>query len=103
MFDSLFGKDEYAIFVEYVNAFNAKVKELIGFNTVLAPTDEAISRFKVKTGEALANYPYKNYIPEDVFQSQVKILLDNYLNRKLWRSMIGTSDFAASFISSEWN
>ena len=103
LFDSLFGKDEYAVFVEYVNAFNAKVKELIGFNTVLAPTDEAISRFKVKTGEALANYPYKNYIPEDVFQSQVKILLDNYLNRKLWRAMIGTSDFAASFISSEWN
>ena len=51
----------------------------------------------------LANYPYKNYIPEDVFQSQVKILLGNYLNRKLWRAMIGTSDFAASFISSEWN
>ena len=103
LFDSLFGEDEYAIFVEYVNAFNAKAKELIGFNTVLAPTDEAIARFKVKTGEMLANYPYKNYIPEDVFQSQVKILLGNYLNRKLWRAMIGTSDFAASFISSEWN
>ena len=103
MFDDIFGEDEYPIFVEYVNKFNAKAKELIGFNTVLAPTDTALTRFKVKTGEMLASYPYQDFIPADVYKSQIKILLSNYLNRKLWRAMIGTSDFAVSFISSEWN
>lgn len=103
MFDELFGTDEYPVFMEYVNNFNAKAKEIIGFNTVLAPTSAALARFKAKTGEMLSTYPYEESIPADVYRSQVKILHSNYLDRKLWRAMIGSSDFAASFITSEWN
>ena len=103
LFDFLFGKNEYAIFSEYVNRFNLKAREIVGFNTVLAPTEMAIEHFKKKIGEQITSYPYRKLIPNDIFQSQVKVMIDNYLNRELWRAMVGKADFAVSFISSEWN
>lgn len=97
-----FGVEEYHTLIMHINEFNDSAKSLIGFNTVLVPTDTAISHFKEQTGNWLKTYPYSNYIPDDIYSHQIEILLKNYITRGLWRAMIGSKNFAVSFISSEW-
>jgi hypothetical protein len=85
-----------------VNEFNERARYLIGYNTVITPTDEAIEQFKESVSDMLCKYPYRDFIPEDIFKSQVEILFDNYISRGLYKAMIGDASFADSFISSEW-
>lgn len=98
-----FGRDEYEQLVRYINAFNQKAKEIIGFSTVITPTDAALRKFRTKTGKILWTVPYADAIPDSVYQPQIDIMTRNYLDRGLWKAMVGTADFAISFISSEWN
>jgi len=102
-FSNYLGEDEYDAFITYSNAFNKEAREIIGFDTVITPTDKAIAGFKEKTGAMLRDYSYKENLPSDIFPSQSNLLIHNYLERGLWKAMIGNSTFAASFLSSEWN
>lgn len=98
-----FGEDEYFKLVSYINDFNIKAKEIIGFSTVVNPTETAIEKFKVSIGEELVARANKIEISEDVYASQVEIMKTNYIDRNLWKAMIGRSNFALSFITSEWH
>lgn len=98
-----FGQTEFELLIEFLNAFNEKAKEIIGFSTVVTPTDAALQKFRIKTGEMLRTIPYADAIPDSVYQPQIDIMTWNYIDRGLWRAMVGTADFAISFISSEWN
>ena len=104
-----FGADEYQTLKAYVDDFNRRAYEVIGFQTVLSPTEEAILHFKEKIGEELRKYPYACHIPHDIeplqaeiICQQTEIMINNYLDRSLWRAMVGKCDYAISFISSEW-
>jgi len=97
-----FGQDEYEQLVNHINAFNEQAREIIGFSTIVTPTENALDRFRVKTGDMLKTHPYLASIPNNIYQHQVDIWRKNYIDRGLWRAMIGTSNFAVSFISSEW-
>ena len=97
-----FGTAEYLKLISHIEEFNAKISEVIGFQTVLSPTEEALENFKIKIGEELRCYQYINFLPKDIFTRQIEILCKNYLERNLWRAMIGKSSFALSFITSEW-
>lgn len=97
-----FGSDEYKILKTYVNDFNSKAVEIIGFQTVLSPTEEAIEHFRNKIGKEIVMYPYRDNIPDDIYSKQIDILYNNYIGRGLWRAMVGKSSFAVSFITSEW-
>ena len=101
--EQYFGRDEYDLLVAHINAFNEQALEIIGFSTIVTPTDSALARFRVKTGDMLRTYPYTANIPDNIYQYQVDIWTKNYIDRGLWRAMVGTSNFAVSFISSEWN
>ena len=101
--EQYFGRDEYDLLVAHINAFNEQAREIIGFSTIVTPTDSALARFRVKTGDMLRTYPYTANIPDNIYQYQVDIWTKNYIDRGLWRAMVGTSNFAVSFISSEWN
>lgn len=98
-----FGKDEYAVLVEYINRFNEQAKSVMGFSTIITPTESALQRFREKTGEMLCSFPYKDAIPDNIYQKQIDIFHNNYIERGLWRAMIGKNNFAISFITSEWN
>lgn len=100
--EKYFGAEEYSTLVMYINEFNERAKGLIGFNTVITPTEVAIKQFKERTGKMLQEHPYSNNIPDEVYRNQVEILYQNYINRGLWRAMISNKNFAVSFISSEW-
>lgn len=97
-----FGEEECAELMDFINEFNAKAREIIGFNTVVSPTQNAIVRFKAQCGNMLTEYRYEKNIPETVYPSQIEVMKRNYLKRGLWRAMIGNSNFATSFITSEW-
>lgn len=98
-----FGKEEYDILVEYINKFNEEAKEIIGFSTVITPTEAALKRFRENTGNMLCLFPYREAMPDNIYKKQVDIFYENYIERGLWRAMVGTSNFAISFITSEWN
>ena len=101
--EKYFGCDEYDLLVSHINAFNEQARDIIGFSTIVTPTDTALARFRVKTGDMLRTHPYVASIPNNIYQHQVDIWVKNYIDRGLWRAMVGTSNFAVSFISSEWN
>ena len=98
-----FGKEEYEVLVEYINRFNEQAKEVIGFSTIITPTESALQRFREKTGKMLCSFPYTEAIPDNIYQKQIDIFHNNYIERGLWRAMIGKNNFAISFITSEWN
>lgn len=97
-----FGEDEYNALVVAINQFNNQAQEIIGFSTVVTPTDAAINRFRETTGKMLRERTYSTLIPTDVYYSQVHIMEQNYLTQGRWQAMIGKKNFAISFITSEW-
>lgn len=101
--EQYFGGDEYEQLVRYINVFNEYSRKIIGFSTIVMPTDSALARFRVKTGDMLRTYPYTANLPDNIYQHQIDIWTKNYIDRGLWRAMIGGSNFAVSFITSEWN
>ncbi len=96
-----FGDNECQELIDFLNEISEKAKEIIGFNTIVTPTDKAISKFKIKCYDTLINKVTFQDIPQD-FQSEYETLKYNYIERQLWRAMIGDSNFATSFITSEW-
>lgn len=97
-----FGEEEYDALVDSINYFNSESQAIIGFSTVVLPTDDAIERFRERTGKMLQDRTYSSLIPSDVYYSQVCIMEQNYLTQGRWRAMIGSKNFAISFITSEW-
>ena len=97
-----FGEDEYNALVVAINQFNNQAQEIIGFSTVVTPTEAAINHFRETTGKMLRERTYSSLIPTDVYYSQVHIMEQNYLTQGRWQAMIGRKNFAISFITSEW-
>ena len=97
-----FGEEEYKALVVAINQFNNQAQEIIGFSTVVIPTDATIERFRETTGKMLRERTYSSLIPSDVYYSQVRIMEQNYLSQGRWKAMIGRKNFAVSFITSEW-
>lgn len=98
-----FGEEEYSVLAEHIKRFNEEVRTIIGFNTIISPTESALQKFRNKTGEMLCSFPYREVISDDIHKKQFDIFCKNYMEQNLWRAMIGDSNFAISFITSEWN
>lgn len=101
-FFELFRLDEFSKYMEYAEIFNNNVRNLIGFNTIVMPSEESVCSFRDKISVELSQYSYKTYLPAGLYNSQVGIMVNNYFDRGLYKAMTGTSTFADSFIGSEW-
>jgi hypothetical protein len=101
-FDTYFGPDEFSVFMEYVTDFNERARACVGFNTVIAPSDDSIVKFRKNKSKMLQSYDYLKKLPDDIYKDQANILYHNYLHNGLYRAMTGSCSFADSFISSEW-
>lgn len=101
-FDEKFGVEEFPIFMEYVEKFNERARNLIGFKTVAMPTEDAIKRFREKKADLLNGIDYDSLLPNEINLSQKRIIIDNYISNNRYMIMIGNRDFADSFVSSEW-
>ncbi len=97
-----FGETECDELIEFCKQFNEQAKAIIGFGTVITPTEKALAQLREKCGKAITTHNYTANIPDTVYSNQVETIKRNYLDRGLWRAMIGKSNFAVSFITSEW-
>ena len=97
-----FGEAECDELIKFCKQFNEQAKAIIGFSTVITPTEKALAQFRKKCGKAITTHNYTANIPDTVYSKQVETIKQNYLDRGLWRAMIGKSNFAVSFITSEW-
>ncbi len=102
LFDQKFGKDEYPLFMSYVEKFNERARNLIGFKTVAMPTEDAIKSFRNKKSEFLKGKDCSSLLPDDIDPVQKSIIIKNYVENNRYMIMTGNADFADSFVSSEW-
>jgi len=102
-FCEIFGPEEYDCFVEYVNRFNETAQLIIGFNTVLAPTEDNIEKFRELTIKEIHDFKYEEYVQTGIDPKQIGKIRGNYIGRGLYKIMLGESTFAISFLSSEWS
>ena len=99
-----FGENEFYVFLDYLNNFNEQAQKVIGYNTVLAPTEDNIEAFKKITLKELVKFEkYDTYLKHDLTSKQLEKLREYYFGHSLYKVMLGDSTFANSFLSSEWN
>lgn len=95
--------NEYDQYKSYVDKFNADVRKLIGYRTIIAPTKEALLDLKEKAEDNLRKNDFNAILKEDrIFGGQADIIRAGFWDRKMYKALFGTSSFAESFISSEW-
>ena len=99
---TLFGSKEFYKYMEYAERYNERVRNLLGYNTVIMPSDEVIQKFRKDKSVMLSEYAYQPLLPTDIYKEQADKLMHNYIERGLYRAITGTANFADSFISSEW-
>lgn len=88
--------------MNYVDRFNERARNLIGFKTISIPTKDTVKTFKSKIEESLKKDDYASMLPDTIDPVQKSIIVKNYVENKRFLLMTGNADFADSFISSEW-
>lgn len=97
----LIGEDEYGVYLEHAEKFNKDVRELIGYSTITIPSKDMMSEFKERALYTIKTFDYKKYLL-DLRESQVDIILKNYIEKERYRVVLGESNLADSFLSAEW-
>lgn len=95
--------NEYDLYRSYVEKFNADVRKLIGYRTIVTPSDESLLKLKKETEAELLEADFKGVLEKDgIFSGQADIIRAGFWDREMYKALFGTSSFAESFISSEW-
>lgn len=102
-FDQHIREGEYEILKGYIDDFNEKAKRIIAYKAVVIPTETEICSFKKRKAEMLLNFNYEVLLPPEIYDGQKAILKKNFVERKTYKALLGESDYADSFITSEWN
>ena len=103
-FDEFFDDEEYSVFIEYAEKFNENARNLIGYKMMAMPTTDAVASFKVKKAEMLHDEfsKYSASFKGEINDTQFDIIKHNYIDRGLYQLITADSDYADSFIGSEW-
>ena len=101
-FDERFGVEEFPTFMDYVEKFNERARNLIGFKTIAIPTEDAVKKYREKKLGFLNGLNYDALLSSDINEYQKRIVIKNYIDKNRYMVMTGNGDFADSFISSEW-
>lgn len=100
---SLISDEEFEIYMTYVRKFNSDIKRLIGYRTIVMPSDSSIEELKRDIEGELRNMDFDRHLSKDgLYENQIEIINKNFWNRALYKALIGEASFAESFISSEW-
>ena len=94
---------EYDTYISHVNQFNSDIRKLIGYRTIVAPSDSSLEKLKKDIEDELRIIDFDKKLLEcGLYENQIRIIRKNFWNRSLYQALIGNSSFAKSFISSEW-
>ncbi len=100
---SLISEGEYDIYMTYVRKCNDDIKRLIGYRTIVVPSDSSIEELKKDVEDEFRNSDFdKQLIDDGLYKNQIDIIKKNFWDRELYLALMGTASFAESFISSEW-
>lgn len=100
---SLISKNEFEIYMTYVRKFNGDIKRLIGYRTIVVPSDSSIKDLKQDIESELRSIDFDKQLSQDgLYENQIEIVKKNFWDRALYQAILGESSFAESFISSEW-
>jgi hypothetical protein len=119
-FDTHFAEEEYGVFVECIEQYLKEAREIVGYTTVkfLSPMNLATQRMYEK--KILSDFDYKDYryqiidrnnkkiknylyLADEAFnKTDVEDMYKNYVQRGICRSMLGSNEYAKSFMTSEW-
>lgn len=87
----------------FVRTFNDNIKRLIGYRTIVVPSDSSLEELKNDIEIELRNTDFdKQLLQDGLYENQIKIIKKNFWNRALYQALFGEAPFAESFISSEW-
>ena len=100
-FMHFFGKEEFLKFQYEINKLNNNIHSLIGYSTIEIPTPTTLTTFKIRCNSIISNYDYKEAFAS-IYNVQYQLIIDNYIKNDKYLCIIGDSNFAKSFISSEW-
>lgn len=119
-FDTYFSTEEYDVFTKYIEQYLKETREITGYTSVKFLSSMNLATRKMYEEKMLSDWDYKNYqyqiinpdnkkiqnylylastaVPDD----ELRYMDENYIHRKLFRSMLGRNEYAESFITSEW-
>ena len=100
---SLISEDEYDVYMKYARKFNDNIKRLIGYRTIVVPSDSSVEELKKDIVCELKTIDFDKQLSQaGLYENQIKIINKNFWDRELYQAIIGEASFAESFISSEW-
>lgn len=100
---SLISDSEYEMYKSYVVRYNDDIKKLIGYRTIVVPSESSLTKMKQKIKLELKNFHFDELLEkEGIYKEQVCIINGKFWDRELYKAMLGSRSFAESFISSEW-
>ena len=119
-FEEYFGEDEYHSFLNCIEEYLKEAKEITGYQSIKFLSSMNLASRKIYEEKLLTEWDYKNYkyqivdpknelvqdylylISRDKVFDDLEDMEKAYIERGLFRSMIGTNEYAESFITSEW-
>jgi hypothetical protein len=119
-FKEYFGEEEWKIFVSYLDKYKNEAREILGYETIKFLSSMNLASLRTLEEDVLTGWGYKNYkyqiidsnktslgkyeyiSSEDSLFEDIDSIESNYLSGNRYKTMIGTNDYAESFVTSEW-
>lgn len=100
---ALISDKEYSTYKQYVEKYNADIKKLIGYRTIVVPSESSLQVLKDSLEKELRSDVFGSYLRTDgILDGQIKIINKNFWSREMYKALFGKASFAERFISSEW-
>lgn len=99
-FFRMFSLEEYEIFKKYAEQYNSEAEALIGINVTVSPSEKAMDKYREKVLGELEVYPYLEKFKDVYDEDELKTINERFSKR--YKVLVENTDFAKSFVSSEW-
>ena len=94
------GINEFETFKEFAQIYSNMAENIVGINTAIVPTEKALDECKKAIKEEFFKEDYLKEIAGNFSEDEIKRV--RKFTRKNIDVLIGTDEFAKSFLSSEW-
>lgn len=102
-FNIFFNQDEYLIFKKYAELFEKEIQKYYGLSIVRTLTESSVFSFKQTIHNTLQELDIASLDQNNNLSEEQKLVLKKFFyQNKNFEVLLGNSDFAQSFITSEW-
>lgn len=101
--EGFFGAEEYLEFKEYADRFSQKVRDYFGLTIVKTLKPNAIYTFKKTVRDGLKSIDAAEIgATVGIAEGQRKIIEKHFVDEKNYEILLGSCDFAQSYMTAEW-